>query len=60
MSIDAWKEFLEICENGWELNVKGKPLTSVEQLAGYRKVGDIVLKRVPKVEEVKVEKVEEV
>jgi hypothetical protein len=31
----------------------------VEQLAGYRKVGDIVLKRVPKVEEVKVEKVEE-
>ena len=55
-SIEEWKEFLEICDNGWELLMKGKKLTSIEQLADFRKIGDLVLKRVPKVEEPKVEK----
>jgi hypothetical protein len=40
--------------------MKGKKVTSVEQLAEFRKVGDLVLKKVPKPEEPKVEKVVEV
>lgn len=39
--------------------MKGKKLVSLEQLGAFRKVGDLVLRRVPKVEEPKVEKVEE-
>lgn len=58
-SIEEWKEFLETCDNGWELWIKGKKLASVEQLAEFRKVGDLVLRKVPKPEEPKVEKVAE-
>lgn len=47
------------CDNGWELLIKGKKLTSVQQLAEFKKVGDLVLKKVPKPEEPKVEKVAE-
>lgn len=36
--------------------MKGKKLTSIDQLADFRKIGDLVLKRIPKVEEPKVEK----
>lgn len=40
--------------------MKGKKLTTVQQLVEFRKVGDLVLKKVPKPEEPKVEKVAEV
>lgn len=36
--------------------MKGKKLTSIDQLSAFRKIGDLTLKRVPKVEEPKVEK----
>jgi hypothetical protein len=41
---------LETCDNGWELLLKGKKLASVQQLVEFRKVGDLVLKKVPKPE----------
>lgn len=39
--------------------MKGKKLTEVSQLSKFSKVGDLILKKVPKVEEPKVEKVVE-
>jgi hypothetical protein len=34
--------------------MKGKKLVSVDQLAAFRKVGDLVLKKLPKIEEPKI------
>jgi hypothetical protein len=39
--------------------VKGKKLESTSQLASFKKIGDLLIKRIPKVEEPKIEKIEE-
>jgi len=46
---------MEIFDNGYTILFKGKPLESVAQLAKYRKVGDLIVKKNPPKVEVKVE-----
>ena len=53
--MDEWRELKELCENGYELVFRGKQLEEMGQLAKFKKVGDVVVKRVPKVEEPKIE-----
>jgi len=37
---------------------KGKKITSIDQLGKFRKIGDLIVKKIPKIEEPKIEKVE--
>ena len=42
-----WKEFVENCPDGWELEFRGKKVESNEELGRCRKVGELVLRKIP-------------
>ena len=50
-SVNEWRALKELSEHGFEFTFKGKLLESMGQLAKFRKVGDVVVKRVIKAEE---------